>query len=210
MGPWYALRTHPTEEEGDSLPTITLRFDLWDSKDKTMLIPSRWSANFQCGRRIRNAIGSHGQGFRFSLCMPVQGLGAPVGSVLLSSGRQSVLLIDGGRCLRRHAPSGYHCRSRDLCIENHVDRLTQDHDHARMLAESINNIPAFQVDLDSVATNMVYVHSEKFNPHQLQESLSERGIDVLTIDDHTIRLVTHLHINQDDVGRTISAFESIS
>ena len=95
-------------------------------------------------------------------------------------------------------------------IENHVDRLTQDHDYAKMLAESINNMPAFQVDLDSVATNMVYVYSEEIQSHQLQESLSERGLDVLTIDDSTIRLVTHLHINQDDVRRAISAFESIS
>ena len=48
-------------------------------------------------------------------------------------------------------------------IENHVDRLTQDHDHARILAESINNIPAFQVDLDSVATNWSTSIPKKFN-----------------------------------------------
>ena len=145
-----------------------------------------------------------------SVCLS-KGLGAPVGSVLLSSGETISLahrwrkMFGGG--MRQ---AGIIAAAGIYAIENHVDRLTQDHDHARMLAESINNLPAFHVDLDSVATNMVYVHSEEIQSHQLQESLSERGIDVLTIDDHTIRLVTHLHINQDDVGRTISAFESIS
>ena len=42
---------------------------------------------------------------------------------------------------------------------------------------------------------------------ELVENLSQLGIDVISIDDTSIRLVTHLHITNEDIERTISAFE---
>ena len=75
------------------------------------------------GARIFNAAVASGtpldrmvRGFRFSLCMPVQGAWSA------SRIRIAVLRGDNQSCSQmeedvwwRHAPSGYHCRSRDLC-----------------------------------------------------------------------------------------------
>ena len=36
--------------------------------------------------------------------------------------------------------------------------------------------------------------------------LSDQGVDTLTIDDSSIRAVTHLHITDEDVDRAIEAF----
>ena len=37
-----------------------------------------------------------------------------------------------------------------------VDRLAEDHEHARLLAESLAELPGLSVDLEAVQTNMVY------------------------------------------------------
>ena len=145
-----------------------------------------------------------------SVCLS-KGLGAPVGSVLLSSSerigaahRWRKMFGGGMRQAGIIAAAGIYA------IENHMDRLVEDHNHAKALAESIGRMPNFNVDMDSVSTNMVYVQSDEITSNDLLEGLSERGIDVLTIDESTIRLVTHLHITQGDVNRVIACFESLS
>ena len=42
-------------------------------------------------------------------------------------------------------------------LENHVERVEEDHRRAKHLAESVNSINGFSVNLDSVETNMVYI-----------------------------------------------------
>ena len=69
-------------------------------------------------------------------------------------------------------------------------------------------MPSFKVDLDQVQTNMVYIGCEKGGADDLVERLSGKGIDILTIDDSSVRAVTHLHITEDDIDRSIEAFES--
>ena len=45
-------------------------------------------------------------------------------------------------------------------VENHIERLAEDHARARRLAEAVNAMDGFTVDLDSVQTNMVYVDGD--------------------------------------------------
>ena len=59
----------------------------------------------------------------------------------------------------------------------------------------------YNVDMDQVQTNMVTsaagVQREWFPNYQT------KGVDTLTIDDSSIRAVTHLHITDEDVDRAI-------
>ena len=143
-----------------------------------------------------------------SICLS-KGLGAPVGSVLVGTSemihrayRWRKMFGGGMRQAGVLAAAGL------FALENNIDRLEEDHRQARRLAEAIEQMPSFKVDLDQVQTNMVYIGCEKGGADDLVERLSGKGIDILTIDDSSVRAVTHLHITEDDIDRSIEAFES--
>ena len=93
-------------------------------------------------------------------------------------------------------------------LENNIERLSEDHQRARRLAEAIGNMSRFHVDLGAVQSNMVYVECVEVGAMEMRERLSQRGVDVLDESDSIIRAVTHLHITDEDVERTIEAFEA--
>jgi Threonine aldolase len=95
-----------------------------------------------------------------------------------------------------------------FAIENHIDRLGDDHARARRLAEAVNAMEGFTVDLDSVQTNMVYVDGD-LGAKQIMAGLAEHGVDVLDVGPTAVRAVVHLHITDDDIERTISAFAAL-
>lgn len=144
-----------------------------------------------------------------SICLS-KGLGTPVGSVLVGS-REFIAkahrwrkMFGGG--MRQ---AGVLAACGIYALENHIERLSEDHSRAKKLAEAINEIDGFSVDLDSVETNMVYIRGEQGAKNILRK-LSEFGIDVLEVGPIAVRAVTHLHITDDDVNRTIEAFKQIA
>ena len=72
----------------------------------------------------------------------------------------------------------------------------------------MNGKSGLSIDLSTVQTNMVYAETER-PANEVVELLRERGIDLFDLRPNTIRLVTHLHITDEDIERTIAAFESI-
>jgi len=143
-----------------------------------------------------------------SICLS-KGLGAPVGSVLVGSSdfiamahRWRKMFGGGMRQAGIIAAGGL------FALDNHIERMAEDHAHARKLAESIREMSGFEVDISTVESNMVYISTEKL-ASEIIESLSTKGIDALDLGPNMIRLVTHLHITDDDVVRTLDAFSSL-
>ena len=93
-------------------------------------------------------------------------------------------------------------------LENHVQRLEEDHRRAKYLAEAVNSIDGFNVNLASVETNMVYIEGD-IGAKKILEKLAEQGVDVLEVGPTAVRAVVHLHITDEDVERTIQAFQNI-
>jgi threonine aldolase len=86
-----------------------------------------------------------------SVCLS-KGLGAPVGSVLVASAER----IAAGRLWRKRLGGGMRqagvlAAAGLYALEHHVERLAEDHAHARLLAERLGQDPA------RVETNMVVV-----------------------------------------------------
>ena len=143
-----------------------------------------------------------------SICLS-KGLGTPVGSVLVGSSefiskahRWRKMFGGGMRQAGVLAACGIYA------LENHVERLQEDHQRAKHLAKVVNSIDGFNVDLDSVETNMVYIEGDIGAKHIL-ENLAKHGIDVLEVGPTAVRAVVHLHITDEDIERTIQAFQSI-
>lgn len=143
-----------------------------------------------------------------SICLS-KGLGAPVGSVLVGSAdfiakahRWRKMFGGGMRQAGVIAAGGLYA------LEHHIERLAEDHARARRLAEAVNAMDGFSVDLDSVQTNMVYVEGD-LGAQKIMEGLAEHGVDVLDVGPTAVRAVIHLHITDEDIERTIAAFAAL-
>ena len=136
-----------------------------------------------------------------SFCLS-KGLGAPVGSVVVSDkGRIEKLrrlrkVLGGGmRQVGILAAAGIYA------LENHVSRLAEDHANAQLLAQRLRAIPEVVVDVDSVETNMVMfqVPQSSKSTDQLLEECRESGVLLNSVGDRSFRVVTHLDVSTDDM-----------
>jgi threonine aldolase len=137
-----------------------------------------------------------------SVCLS-KGLGAPVGSVLVASAER----IAAGRLWRKRlgggmrqvgvlAAAGLHA------LDHHVERLAEDHEHARLLAERLGVDPA------TVETNMVVV--DDVPAPAVAEAAKAQGVLVGQVSDRRIRLVTHLDVDDGGIGTALDAWRSVA
>ncbi|WP_263910537.1 low-specificity L-threonine aldolase [Achromobacter sp. 79A6] len=138
-----------------------------------------------------------------SICFS-KGLGAPVGSVLVGSAdliaraRRWRKMLGGG--LRQSGVLAAACL---YALEHNVDRLADDHDNARQLAEGLRGIAGVRVL--SQDTNMVFAEFEPARCDALTAALAADGIMMRAVYGGPTRLVTHLDVSAEDVRRVVEA-----
>ncbi|GAB2752562.1 GntG family PLP-dependent aldolase [Nocardioides salsibiostraticola] len=124
-----------------------------------------------------------------SVCLS-KGLGAPIGSLLVGSkdavAEARVWRKRFGGGMRQTgilAAAGLHA------LDHHVERLADDHVHARLLAEACG------VDPQSVDTNIVVVERE--DAADVVRRAAEAGVRIATVGPRTVRMVTHLDVDRE-------------
>ena len=136
-----------------------------------------------------------------SVCLS-KGLGAPVGAVLCGSretikrARRWRKVLGGGRMRQ----AGILAQAGLYALDHNIERLQQDHDHARLLAEGLQMIDPLGVEYGLEQTNMVFVTLPEEAVGRLQAHLKDNG--VLVASGRRVRLVTHLDVSEEDV-RTV-------
>jgi threonine aldolase len=164
------------------------------------------------GARLMNAVVASGvpaadwaSGFDTAWLDFTKGLGAPVGAVLAGSRelieeawRWKQML---GGALRQAGVLAAGCL---YALDNHVERLADDHDHARLLAEGLAELPGIEVE--PVETNIVMLRAP--NASGLVERLAEQGVEVQAVGPDRIRCVTHLDVDRDGMERALEAFRT--
>lgn len=140
-----------------------------------------------------------------SICLS-KGLGAPVGSVLVGTHgfierahRWRKVCGGGMRQAGIIAAAGY------IALHEQMDRLSQDHETASLLAEGLSSIEEMSIDPESVQSNMVFIDCDPKLQEQLKEFLTERG--VLIGGYGNLRLVTHLDISPSDIPVVVNLFK---
>ena len=133
-----------------------------------------------------------------------KGLSAPVGSVLcgpadfIDRARRSRKVLGGG--MRQ---AGILAAAGIVALHEMIERLADDHDHTRRLAEGLAQIPGIEVDLDVVRTNMVFFSLSDdvpFSAKEVAASMREAAnVWVSTIGPRTFRAVTHYWIGEAEV-----------
>jgi len=146
-----------------------------------------------------------------SVCLS-KGLGCPVGSLLLGSRP----FIDRAHRFRKMFGGGMRqagvlAAAGVYALEHHIDRLAADHGRARRLAEAVAAMSAFDVDLDSVETNMAYIDTRPsgLNAAAVLAALEARGVLAVGTGSHTIRLVAHLDVDDAGIDAAIDALGSV-
>jgi len=129
-----------------------------------------------------------------------KGLSCPLGSVLVGSRE----FIEQATWVRKRLGGGMRqagiiAAAGIVGLEQMVDRLAEDHEHAQFLARELNEIPGLSVDLSSVETNMVNVdHSDTGrSTADLISALKSAGVLVGGRPPRQIRLVANRHHNRE-------------
>jgi threonine aldolase len=131
-----------------------------------------------------------------------KGLGAPIGSLMLGSAEQ----VADARVLRKRlgggmrqvgvlAAAGLHA------LDHHLERLAEDHVHARLLAEACGHDP------DLTETNIVVVDVP--DALAVVSSAREQGVLVGAVGPTRVRMLTHLDVDRAAVEQAAKVLSSI-
>jgi len=87
-----------------------------------------------------------------------------------------------------------------VALDNHIERLAEDHANARLLAEGLANLEGVSIDLDRVQTNMVLFElTDGRTSEKYLAALREKGVLGGGMGPTLVRLVTHNDVSQGDV-----------
>ncbi len=145
-----------------------------------------------------------------SICLS-KGLGAPVGSLLCATkdladkARRWRKVLGGG--MRQ---SGILAAAGIIALEQHVDRLVDDHANAARLAHGMSDIDEISVDHAAVQTNMVFASMAGEVVDRLVDFLTERDILILggkMLGGPTIRIVVHLDVTSEDIDVLVATIK---
>ena len=142
-----------------------------------------------------------------------KGLCAPVGSVLCGSRdfirqahRVRKMLGGGMRQAGVLAAAGI------VALETMIDRLAEDHAHARQLAIGLAQIPGLVMDADTPKTNMVYcglAETISKDASEIANQLANLGVKVGDLGPRRFRMVTHYWIDDVAVEQAVATFRSV-
>ncbi|MGZ3823257.1 MAG: low-specificity L-threonine aldolase [Mucilaginibacter sp.] len=142
-----------------------------------------------------------------SVCLS-KGLGAPVGSVLLGKkdfirkARRVRKVFGGG--MRQ---AGYLAAAGIFALQNNIERLNIDHQHAKKIAEALLKKP-FTGKMMPVETNIIIFEvTGNYTAKTLAEAFKKHDILVMAISDTQVRMVLHLDITEKMVDDTIKVIE---
>jgi len=141
-----------------------------------------------------------------------KGLAAPVGSIVagtrtfIQRARRARKMLGGGaRQVGILAAAGL------VALERMVDRLREDHENARVLAEGLAALPGITIDLNWVQTNIVIFHLQHkhLDAPSLILRLAEHGIKAFNMSQDSIRMVTHKDVDRADILMTLEVLRKI-
>jgi threonine aldolase len=192
-------------------------YDFDDIKKIQMLCREKNLAFHLDGARIFNAIVAkkesprqYGEAFdSISICLS-KSLGCPVGSVLL--GKKD--FIKKAKRVRKAfgggmRQAGFLAAAGIYALQNHIGRLSEDHAHARKIADAIA-MKDFVNKVLPVETNIIIFElKEGFTAPFLVARLKEEGILGYAISPHRVRLVIHLDITPEMTERTVGVFQQL-
>jgi threonine aldolase len=185
-------------EEIEKIHTLSKKHKLKLHLDGARL----WNAAIETGKSLKEYATYFDS---VSLCFS-KALGAPVGSIVAGSKE----FITRAHSYRKAYGGGMRqvgilAAACIFAVENHFERLSEDHRNARLLAEGLDNLGPFRVNLGSVQTNIVIsdIEHKTLDAFEIVDRLKENNILAIAFGTHKIRFVTHLNVTQEDIEKCL-------
>ena len=171
------------------------------------------------GARIWNAHVASGVAFAeygkhfdtISVCLS-KGLGAPIGSVMLSSKER----VAEARIWRKRYGAGMRqvgiiAAAAHYALDNNIALLAADHVRAKRIAEAAASVSESFISPHNVETNIVALdlRNLSISAHELNAQLKEAGILASVLGPKFIRFVTHLDITDSDIEKTVAVLPGL-
>jgi threonine aldolase len=168
------------------------------------------------GARLMNAVVAGGvpaadyaAGFDTAWIDFTKGLGAPVGACL---GGSRELIEEAwrykqmlGGAMRQ---AGVVAAAGLYALDHHVERLADDHEHARLLADGLAQLGGVEIDPGTVDTNIVVCVVA--DAPALVAELERKGVRAGALDGRHLRMVTHLDVDRAGIERALEAFRELA
>jgi len=139
-----------------------------------------------------------------------KGLSAPIGSILAGSKE----FIKEAREIRKFLGGGMRqvgiiAAAGIVALEKMVDRLIEDHDRARKLAQEIIDLKDINLNLEDVVTNFLLIELHNMHADEFITKLANNDVWALPFNDRLIRFVTHKDIDDNDIHRAAKVIRSL-
>jgi threonine aldolase len=166
------------------------------------------------GARLMNAVvasgvaaAQHADGFDTVWIDFTKGLGAGVGACMAASRE---LIAEAWRYKQMWGgafrQAGGIAAAGLYALDHNVERLAEDHENARVLAEGLANIDGIEIDPATVETNIVIFRVA--DPHGLLAKLAG-GVELSMADHGTaLRAVTHMDVGRADIDAALGAISA--
>jgi threonine aldolase len=169
------------------------------------------------GARLWNALVARNESYKqygatfdsISICLS-KSLGCPVGSLLLGKtdfikkARRIRKVFGGG--MRQ---AGFLAAAGIYALQNNIERLNEDHLHARQIADAIISKEFVQLVLPVETNIIIFELKENITAPELVAKLKEHSILGYAISPNRVRLVVHLDISKEMVMKTINTFRQL-
>ena len=144
-------------------------------------------------------------------CCLSKGLGCPVGSLVIGNGEA----IERARKLRKMLGGGLRqvgilAACGLYALDHHIDRLEEDQRMARELYQGLSQILDGRFRVQEPETNILLVHTDQSSTtERTLAAWSARNIQVLTLGETIIRLVTHLDLPGDAAAQALARLRAV-
>ncbi|MET3655801.1 threonine aldolase family protein [Sporosarcina psychrophila] len=142
-----------------------------------------------------------------------KGLGCPIGSILAGTKEFiETATINRQRLGGGMRQAGIIAAPAIYALDHMIDRLSEDHKKAKLLAASLSTVDGIKIQAEDVQTNIVspVISHEDWDSKLLIEFLSTKGIKVKNIGEKQVRMVVHYQITDEEIQFVVSAFEEFS
>ena len=165
-----------------------------------------WNASVETGI----SVSEYAKHFDTVSCCLSKGLGAPIGSIIASNKE----LIEKAFRVRKAWGGGMRqigilAAAGLFALKNNINRLKEDHEKAKSLAEGISKIDNIKIDQELVETNIVMFSPISISVEDFLLKCKEKGLLLGTGKVGVIRAVTHMDVSFEQINESIKIIEEI-
>jgi len=145
-----------------------------------------------------------------SICLS-KGLGCPIGSLLISTKEsihkaRKVRKVFGGGMRQ----VGYLAAAGLYALENNVERLAEDHQNAKTMAEILSSLDYVEKVIPPETNILIFHLKENHEPTKFLEYLKSKDVYAVPFGGQSIRFVTHLDFKTDYMNKLEEVLKSYS